>query len=402
MVHLYRDSYISMADKFWQEKAREIFYQKASHKKSLEQLKLDLPRTCFVDLTGKRHADFKAACLEQVAQFDEFSFCQGDLDAGNFALCLLLQALSSAHLNAIGSSDRPDKPIILPKSQNEDDKKEESMALVDSIRFAYYDDTGTLCGFCLGKSALDSSRWIMAVTRKPLAQPEDREVTVLTHSMKSSVKGRTLLPFEVKDQISNALRSSDISSLISPLFGFTGNIDVARFDRLGERINPSEDLFSSKEIKRLRKRQQIGTYIEEISNGLAALVLAGIGTAFLAGGIFATIGVCFLIIGGLLATLSLVSAGLKFYQAQKERAKILQGTYQGILESLSDEVTLSPASKADRKTPLEKSVVADPSPRKTEDRAPDLRFYSSSTSSPTSSDDAPGLNLHRSLGSTGQ
>jgi hypothetical protein len=201
-----------------------------------EQIEKDLPRGAFVDVNGRTFNDLKNTWSDPSAVA---SYTQGDMDARVFSVI---------YDNYIFNIDQ--------QSQSANCSVENLFEKKQDLSFAYYDDTGTACGFSIvyHNDETNPSLQSIAIIHNTTADPADRVVTCYCAFDLIQDPGDTLDPLteaQVSSDLWHHLNSSSIQRLIQSVLSDSGQINFEKLNTLRNRIKVNHNL-DDRDVRKLQ------------------------------------------------------------------------------------------------------------------------------------------------------
>ena len=199
-------------------------------------IEVDLPRTTFVDGMGGTHADFIKECQTEALYNGHYR--QGNFDGGTAVDRYMFH--TQAHILRL--HDESDKPRGQEKYNeiseqisnyqndwlNADNKK--------SLRFAYRDDSGILCGFGLAFNKGSPKNWLLDISRNTTA-PIDQRVSTLFGEGELAVKNAPKIELSsLPTEIELALNSQFVNQMVSGLIGVNGKVSYEKYEALEKQL----------------------------------------------------------------------------------------------------------------------------------------------------------------------
>lgn len=166
----------------------KVFLEQYAADKLMPEIKKDIARTVFYPTRHYTYEHFRQAWLNN----PDAAFTQGNMDSAVFPIS-----------------------IITSFAMKDPEKYEHLLSNRKDLRFAYFDQTGSLCGYTLCYSSETPEQWCICIMRNTQAAPEEREVFVYTAEELTPVQEDELLePEEAFGEILQALDSRDVQELL--------------------------------------------------------------------------------------------------------------------------------------------------------------------------------------------
>jgi hypothetical protein len=227
-------------DPFYALVSPEVF-TKDSEEITNEILK-DLNRQHFLASNGRQFEDFITSWM---SPHTSKSYTQGNMTAGFYQVILQFYPLanSEAFCKKYGIAD----PFEYMRQKKR------------SYDFAFYDDEGIPCGisisYCDAHNTEDqhSNLWTVAVIRNTIAQPEDRQVLIISpEEIVKSGAGNSSSTNEAENSFKDALNSQKVAKMFENLFLKNGAINLQTIRNLKSPISIAEDPIQNKKTNEPR------------------------------------------------------------------------------------------------------------------------------------------------------
>ncbi|WP_019216590.1 hypothetical protein [Legionella tunisiensis] len=145
------------------------------------QILKDLGRQTFVPSNGRTYDDYLATWLSPNVSR---AYSQG-LISSQFYYMILGQLVTRAmgmdsqeEFDQLANKD-PLKRFLIDIVKDLDTRVDYMVSVNKGINFGFYDDDGVPCGVCIHYS-IDSQFWTASIIRNTTAEPEDREVMIIS------------------------------------------------------------------------------------------------------------------------------------------------------------------------------------------------------------------------------
>lgn len=212
---------------------------------TLELIK-DLDRQAFFPSNGRTYEDHVAAWM---APSTSKSYSQGNITAAFYQLILENFIFKSPKF----VQEKTKKGI---PSRKDEDRIQPYLGERGHLSLAYFDDQGVPCGVTITYSKLDPTLWTAAIIRNTTADPEDREVLVISPEdiMDLQQEGLTNAR-DAADTFEAFLRSKSLKKIMgNQVFLDNGAVNIGKLNTLCEQHQLKLTEESRAKISDLRQR----------------------------------------------------------------------------------------------------------------------------------------------------